>query len=102
MEESKPARLHQQEQAVEEAYRRRYHHGISRSRELLLRLLAEGMPAAAAMDSVASLSSRSFYPGVCMQPVRVLLLLSSTLRNASGCFETIRSVKAGANRERHD
>lgn len=50
MEESSPSRLHKQEQAVEQAYRRGYHHGLSRAREVLLRLLAEGMPAAAAME----------------------------------------------------
>ena len=50
MEESKSARLHEQVQAVEKAYRRGYHHGLSRAREVLLRLLNEGMPAAAAME----------------------------------------------------
>jgi len=48
MEESKSARL--REQAIEEAYRRGYHHGLSRARELLLRLINEGMPAVAAME----------------------------------------------------
>jgi glucan phosphorylase len=50
MEESKSARLREQELAVEQAYRRGYHHGLSRAREVLLRLLNEGMPAAAAME----------------------------------------------------
>ena len=50
MEESKPAHLHKQELAIEEAYRRGYHHGLSRARELLLLLLEEGMPAVAAME----------------------------------------------------
>lgn len=48
MEESTPTRLREQE--VEEAYRRGYHHGLFRARELLLRLLDEGMPAVAAME----------------------------------------------------
>lgn len=50
MEESNPARRGEQEQAIEEAYRRGYHHGLSRAREIFLRLLGEGMPPAAAME----------------------------------------------------
>jgi hypothetical protein len=50
MEESKPAHLHEHEQATEEAYRRGYQHGLFRARELLQRLLAEGMPAVAALE----------------------------------------------------
>ena len=50
MEESKSARLHEQAKTVEQAYRRGYHHGLSRAREVLLRLLNEGMPAPAAME----------------------------------------------------
>ena len=50
MEESSSARLHRQEHAVEQAYRRGYHHGLSQAREVLLRLLTEGMPAAAATE----------------------------------------------------
>jgi len=50
MEESSSARLRKQEHAVEQAYRRGYHHGLSRVREVLLRLLTEGMPAAAVME----------------------------------------------------
>jgi len=50
MEESKPARRDAQAQAIEEAYRRGYHHGLSRAREIFLRLLGEGMPPAAAME----------------------------------------------------
>jgi hypothetical protein len=50
MEESKSARLREQAKTVEQAYRRGYHHGLSRAREVLLRLLNEGMPAPAAME----------------------------------------------------
>ena len=50
MEESKPAHLREQEQAIEESYRHGYHHGLSRARELLHRLLSEGMPPGAAME----------------------------------------------------
>src|SRR5947209_9941647 len=50
MEESSFAHLHKQEHAVEQAYRGGYHHGLSRAREVLLRLLNEGMPAPAAME----------------------------------------------------
>ncbi len=50
MEESKPVHLRKQEEAIEEAYRRGYHHGLSRARELLLRLINEGMPAVVAME----------------------------------------------------
>ena len=50
MEESPSARLREQEQSVEKAYRRGYHHGLSRAREVLLRLITEGMPTAAAME----------------------------------------------------
>jgi hypothetical protein len=50
MAESKPTHLHEHEQAIEEAYRRGYHHGLFRARELLQRLLAEGMPAVAALE----------------------------------------------------
>ena len=50
MQERKSARLREQEQAVEKAYRRGYHHGFSRAREVLFRLLNDGMPAAAAME----------------------------------------------------
>ena len=50
MEESKPVHFRKQEQAIEEAYRRGYHHGLSRARDLLLRLIDEGMPAVAALE----------------------------------------------------
>ena len=50
MEASKPARGGEQEQAIEEAYRRGYHHGLFRARELLLRLFDEGMPKDPAME----------------------------------------------------
>jgi hypothetical protein len=50
MEESKPVHRRQHEQAIEEAYRRGYHHGLSRARDLLLRLMNEGMPAMAALE----------------------------------------------------
>lgn len=50
MEDSKPAHLREHEQAIEEAYRRGYQHGLFRARELLQRLLAEGMPAMAALE----------------------------------------------------
>ncbi len=46
MEESQPARLRKQGQA----YRQGYHHGLARARELLLRLLNEGIPPVVAMD----------------------------------------------------
>ncbi len=40
----------QHAQAIEEAYRRGYHHGFARVRELLLRLLSEGMPPFVALE----------------------------------------------------
>jgi hypothetical protein len=40
----------QHAQAIEEAYRRGYHHGLARARELLLRLLSEGMPPFVALE----------------------------------------------------
>jgi hypothetical protein len=50
MEKSTSNRQHEQEQALEEAYRRGYHHGLARTRELLLRLLNEGMPPFVALE----------------------------------------------------
>ncbi len=50
MEKSTSNRQHKQEQALEEAYRRGYHHGLARTRELLLRLLNEGMPPFVALE----------------------------------------------------
>jgi hypothetical protein len=50
LEERTPARGGEREQTIEEAYRRGYHHGLFRARELLLRLMSEGMPAVAAME----------------------------------------------------
>lgn len=41
---------HQHAQAIEEGYRRGYHHGLARARELLLRLLSEGMPPFVALE----------------------------------------------------
>jgi hypothetical protein len=50
MEARTTARHREQEQAIEEAYRRGYHHGLLRARELLSRLMSEGMPAVAAVE----------------------------------------------------
>jgi hypothetical protein len=50
MEKSTSSRQQKQTQALEEAYRRGYHHGLVRARELLARLLNDGMPVAAAME----------------------------------------------------
>ena len=50
MEKSISGRQRKQGQALEEAYRRGYHHGLTHARELLLRLLNEGMPPVAAME----------------------------------------------------
>ncbi len=37
-------------QELEEAYRRGYHHGLARQRELFLRLFSEGMPRVSALE----------------------------------------------------
>lgn len=50
MEKSTSSRQHEQEQALEESYRRGYHHGLARMRELLLCLLNEGMPPGVALE----------------------------------------------------
>lgn len=42
-------RQQKQEQALEEAYRRGYHHGLVLARDLFQRLLHEGMPPGAAL-----------------------------------------------------
>jgi hypothetical protein len=50
MENRTSPRQHKQEQGLEESYRRGYHHGLARMRELLLRLLGEGMPPFVALE----------------------------------------------------
>src|SRR5262245_19061258 len=50
MEKSTSSRQQKQEQALEESYRRGYHHGLARTRELLLLLLGEGIPAGVALE----------------------------------------------------
>jgi hypothetical protein len=40
----------EQEKTLAEMYRRGYHHGFNRAREILLRLLKEGMPASVALE----------------------------------------------------
>lgn len=50
MEKSTSDRQHEHNQALEEAYRRGYHHGLARARELFLRLQDEGMPQVVAIE----------------------------------------------------
>ena len=50
MEKTPSDRQNEQEQALEQVYRRAYHHGLARTRELLHRLLSEGMPPFVALE----------------------------------------------------
>lgn len=50
MEERTSDRQRKHEQALNEMYRRGYHHGLVRQREVLLRLLADGMPPLVALE----------------------------------------------------
>jgi hypothetical protein len=49
MESKTATRRQKQEQALEEAYRRGYHHGLARAKDLFQRLLSEEMPPVAAL-----------------------------------------------------
>jgi hypothetical protein len=59
MEQQRSVRQQEQQKAMEEAYRRGYHHGFARARELLLHLLSNGMPAGAVLEL-----GRAFEEGV--------------------------------------
>jgi len=50
MEKPITQRQQEQAQALEDAYRRGYHHGLARTRELLHRLLNDGMPPLVALE----------------------------------------------------
>jgi len=101
MEKGTSSRQQKQEQALEESYRRGYHHGLARMRELLLRLLIfsmRGYLLAWLWNSVASSRNISSCLGAWI-PAPVPPHRSLIWRNASACSEQKKIVRA---RGRHE